>query len=81
MPLTESQTELVEWMQGGWSLESYRMIGTGRVFTLKHGSDTRFADKRTVNSLLKRGVIVFCKKEGKFAYSSTSYWSLDRSKL
>ena len=78
--VTLKQEGLLWKMQHGRSLQFYRVIGDAK-FALYQGVGEaqqfeEFVDKRTVNALLKRKLIVFDRAEGKQAHSRTLYYRL-----
>lgn len=58
---TEKQENLIDKMFNGFELTKHRiMCGNPSMFTLRRGNeDGGIADKRTVNALIKRNVIVY----------------------
>lgn len=76
------QETLIEKMFEGFELVKHRIhCGDPSMFVLRRGNeDGGFADKRTVNALMKRGVIVF-DADNKNSNRFTSIYKLDLEKF
>jgi hypothetical protein len=83
--VTPRQEDLLWKMQHGRSLEFYRVIGeshfvlmTVKLLGLSVGTgEQEFVNKGTVNSLIKRGLIVLDRTEGKHAHSRRSFYRVN----